>query len=152
MRFALPIALVVVGIVISLYKLLPGDCVNSLQARIPRLRLLTALLSAVLIFSGAYEVINKKIKDYKEALKKHEEALKIAEKLDSPSEKANSLNNIGEIYQMINQSIKDGMRTIEQDLVKLFMDKKISLSTALNYSNNKRRIEQILKMSNQAAR
>ena len=61
-------------------------------------------------------------------------------------------NNIGEIYQMINQSIKDGMRTIEQDLVKLFMDKKISLSTALNYSNNKRRIEQILKMSNQAAR
>ena len=59
-------------------------------------------------------------------------------------------NNIGEIYQMISQSIKDGMRTIEQDLVKLFMDKKISLSTALNYANNKRRIEQILKLSNQA--
>jgi twitching motility protein PilT len=58
-------------------------------------------------------------------------------------------NNIGEIYQMISQSIKDGMRTIEQDLVKLFIDKKISLSTAMNYANNKRRIEQILKISNQ---
>ena len=58
-------------------------------------------------------------------------------------------NNIGEIYQMISQSIKDGMRTIEQDLVKLFMEKKITLNTALSYANNKRRIEQILKLSNQ---
>jgi twitching motility protein PilT len=73
--------------------------------------------------------------------------------LMTPSVRAAILNNnIGEIYQMISQSIKDGMRTIEQDLVKLFLDKKISLSTALNYSNNKRRVEQILKLSKQAAR
>jgi twitching motility protein PilT len=61
-------------------------------------------------------------------------------------------NNIGEIYQMISQGLKEGMRTIEQDLVKLFLDKKISLSTALNYSNNKRRIEQILKLAKPATR
>ena len=61
-------------------------------------------------------------------------------------------NNIGEIYQMISQGLSEGMRTIEQDLVKLFLDKKISLSTALNYSNNKRRIEQILKMSKPTSR
>ncbi len=61
-------------------------------------------------------------------------------------------NNISEIYQMISQGLKDGMRTIEQDLVKLFLDKKISLSTALNYSNNKRRVEQILKLTKPATR
>lgn len=61
-------------------------------------------------------------------------------------------NNIGEIYQMISQGLKDGMRTIEQDLVKLFLDKKISLSTAMNYSNNKRRVEQILKLTKPVTR
>lgn len=53
-------------------------------------------------------------------------------------------NNISEIYMMINQGGQLGMITMEQDLQKLYMHKKISLETAITYANNKTRINQLL--------
>ncbi len=55
-------------------------------------------------------------------------------------------NNTSEIYQMINEGSDLGMTTLEQDLKRLYMAKKISLENALNYSNNKRRIQQLLQV------
>jgi twitching motility protein PilT len=54
-------------------------------------------------------------------------------------------NNTGEIYQMISEGAPLGMQTMEQDLKRLYMEKKISVETAMSYANNKRRMEQILK-------
>ena len=53
-------------------------------------------------------------------------------------------NNISEIYMMINQGGQLGMITMEQDLQKLYMHKKISLEAAITYANNKTRINQLL--------
>lgn len=53
-------------------------------------------------------------------------------------------NNTSEIYMMINQGSAQGMITMEQDLKRLYMQKKISLETAITYANNKTRIQQIL--------
>jgi twitching motility protein PilT len=53
-------------------------------------------------------------------------------------------NNTGEIYQMIQESGEQGMTTMEQDLKRLFIQKKISLESAMNYSNNKKRMQQLL--------
>ena len=53
-------------------------------------------------------------------------------------------NNTSEIYMMINQGGAQGMITMEQDLKRLYMQKKISLETAITYANNKTRIQQIL--------
>jgi twitching motility protein PilT len=53
-------------------------------------------------------------------------------------------NNVSEIYMMINQGGPQGMITLEQDLKRLYMSKKISLETAIAYANNKTRIHQIL--------
>ena len=55
-------------------------------------------------------------------------------------------NNTGEIYQMISEGLENGMTTIEQDLKRLYMQKKISLESAMQYCNNKRRMEQLLQM------
>ncbi len=52
--------------------------------------------------------------------------------------------NIGEIYQMIQESNEVGMQTMEQDLKKLYQQKKISLDSAMNYANNKKRMQQII--------
>ena len=52
-------------------------------------------------------------------------------------------NNIGEIYQMINESGDIGMITMEKDLFRLYQEKKISLENALNYANNKKRINEL---------
>ncbi|HCA82106.1 MAG TPA: twitching motility protein PilT [Bacteroidetes bacterium] len=56
-------------------------------------------------------------------------------------------NNTGEIYQMISEGLEQGMITMEQDLKRLFLQKKISLENALNYANNKRRIQQLLQVN-----
>jgi twitching motility protein PilT len=56
-------------------------------------------------------------------------------------------NNVNEIYQMISEGNKIGMCTIEQDLAQFYYNRKISKDTALNYSNNKRRMQQLLKMA-----
>lgn len=55
-------------------------------------------------------------------------------------------NNTGEIYQMISEGLEQGMTTMEQDLKRLYLQKKISLETAMQYCNNKRRMEQLLQM------
>ncbi len=53
-------------------------------------------------------------------------------------------NNTGEIYQMISEGAEYGMITMEQDLRRLYLERKISLETAINYANNKRRMQQLL--------
>ncbi len=53
-------------------------------------------------------------------------------------------NNTSEIYMMINQGSQSGMITLEQDLKRLYVSKKISLENAIAYANNKTRIKQIL--------
>jgi len=56
-------------------------------------------------------------------------------------------NNTSEIYMMINQGGPQGMVTMEQDLLRLYMEKKISKENAISYSNNKTRILQLMKGS-----
>jgi twitching motility protein PilT len=53
-------------------------------------------------------------------------------------------NNTSEIYMMINQGGAQGMITMEQDLKRLYMEKRITRETAIVYANNKTRIQQIL--------
>ncbi|MBN1397844.1 MAG: Flp pilus assembly complex ATPase component TadA [Bacteroidetes bacterium] len=55
-------------------------------------------------------------------------------------------NNISEIYQMIAEGNELGMVTMEQDLKRLYLQKKISLENAMNYANNKRRLQQLLQL------
>ena len=54
-------------------------------------------------------------------------------------------NNTSEIYGMINQGAAQGMITMEQDLLNLFQQRKITKDNALAYSNNKTRMLQLLK-------
>jgi twitching motility protein PilT len=56
-------------------------------------------------------------------------------------------NNTGEIYQMMAESGDLGMITLEQDLKRLYLQKKISLENAIVTANNKRRFQQLLNMS-----
>lgn len=63
----------------------------------------------------------------------------------TPSVKASIKNNTtSEIYLMINQGGPMGMVTMEQDLKRLYQNKKISLENAIAYANNKTRIQQLL--------
>ncbi|MCK4359455.1 MAG: Flp pilus assembly complex ATPase component TadA [Candidatus Cloacimonetes bacterium] len=52
--------------------------------------------------------------------------------------------NIGEIYQMITEGKKLGMMTLEQDLLNLCKTNTITKETAMNFSNNRKRMEQFL--------
>ncbi|MHA1692677.1 MAG: type IV pilus twitching motility protein PilT, partial [Candidatus Heimdallarchaeaceae archaeon] len=52
--------------------------------------------------------------------------------------------NINEIYQMINEGKKVGMITLEQDLYNLYRNKMITKETAMNFSNVKKRMHQLL--------
>jgi twitching motility protein PilT len=54
-------------------------------------------------------------------------------------------NNTSEIYMMINQGSQYGMITMEQDLLRLYQERKISKDNVFSYANNKTRIRQILK-------
>lgn len=56
-------------------------------------------------------------------------------------------NNTSEIYQMISEGLEQGMNTMEQDLKRLYLAKKISLENAMNYANNKRRLQQLLQIA-----
>jgi twitching motility protein PilT len=56
-------------------------------------------------------------------------------------------NNTSEVYQMMSESGELGMITMEQDLKRLYLQKKISLETAMNFANNKRRLQQILNLT-----
>jgi twitching motility protein PilT len=53
-------------------------------------------------------------------------------------------NNVNEIYQMISEGKKYGMITIEQDLYNLYKSGIITKENAINYSNNKNRIMQLM--------
>ena len=53
-------------------------------------------------------------------------------------------NNTGEIYMMINSGLTSGMVTMEQDLKRLYMERKISLEMGLQYANNKELFKQII--------
>ena len=53
-------------------------------------------------------------------------------------------SNINEIYQMINEGKKSGMYTLEQDLFNLYKTNVIAKATAMNFSNNKKRMSQLL--------
>ncbi len=53
-------------------------------------------------------------------------------------------NNTGEIYQMLNEGLKYGMTTMEQDLKQHVVQKRISRETALSFANNKRMMQQLL--------
>ena len=52
--------------------------------------------------------------------------------------------NTGEIYQMINEGQALGMHTMEQDLKRLTGLRLVSVEEAMNYSNNKKRMHQLL--------
>ncbi len=53
-------------------------------------------------------------------------------------------SNVAEIYQMISEGKKYGMYTLEQDLFNMFKNGVIAKETAINYSNNKKRMLQLL--------
>lgn len=64
----------------------------------------------------------------------------------TPSVKAAIKNdNTSEIYMMINQGAPQGMITLEQDLLRLYRERKISKENTISYANNKTRIVQMLK-------
>ncbi|MBC8382934.1 MAG: Flp pilus assembly complex ATPase component TadA [Candidatus Cloacimonetes bacterium] len=66
----------------------------------------------------------------------------------TPSVKAAIRNqNINEIYQMITEGKKYGMITLEQDLFNLHKKGEISKEVAMNYSNNRKRMQQLLTYS-----
>lgn len=56
-------------------------------------------------------------------------------------------NNVNEIYQMISEGQQWGMNTIEQDLARLVFERRISKDSAINFANNKRRLQQLLKLA-----
>jgi twitching motility protein PilT len=56
-------------------------------------------------------------------------------------------NNTGEIYQMMAESGDLGMITLEQDLKRLYLQKKISLENAVVAANNKRRFQQLMNLT-----
>ncbi|MDX1439422.1 MAG: type IV pilus twitching motility protein PilT [Rubricoccaceae bacterium] len=64
----------------------------------------------------------------------------------TPSSRAAIKNgNINEIYQMIWQGSEQGMVTLEQDLARLVQVGDVTLETALDYANNKRRFLSLLR-------
>ncbi len=56
--------------------------------------------------------------------------------------------NIGEIYQMVTEGSKKGMITLEQDLFRNYKTGKITKETAMNYANNKKRMNHLITYSN----
>jgi twitching motility protein PilT len=53
-------------------------------------------------------------------------------------------DNTGEIYQMMWEGNKLGMTTLEQDLHRLVQQRQITMETAVDYANNKRRLKHLL--------
>ena len=52
--------------------------------------------------------------------------------------------NTQEIYQMISEGGKMGMITLEQDLVRLYRQGRISQEAAVDFANNKKRIKELM--------
>lgn len=53
-------------------------------------------------------------------------------------------NNTSEIYQMQTEGSQTGMHTLEQDLKRLVDERIISSAEALNFANNKKRLQELL--------
>ncbi len=53
-------------------------------------------------------------------------------------------NNTAEIYQMMWEGWNEGQMTLEQDLARLVKAGEISVETAMDYANVKRRMRQLL--------
>lgn len=53
-------------------------------------------------------------------------------------------NNLGELYQMMNEGGSMGMQTLEQDLKRLYRAGRITLDNALGFANNKTRMRELL--------
>jgi len=64
--------------------------------------------------------------------------------VDSSVQAAIRNKNIGEIYQMMVEGKKMGMCTLEQDLKHLYQKGVINQQTALNFANNKKRMQQLM--------
>lgn len=65
--------------------------------------------------------------------------------LMNPSARAAIKNdNTNEIYQMMHEGRGSGMQTLEQDLKRLIDERQISSEEAMNFANNKRRMEELL--------
>lgn len=56
-------------------------------------------------------------------------------------------NNTSEIYQMINEGKANGMTTMEQELLRLVNEGKITEPEAENFANNKKRMRELLGIS-----
>ncbi len=54
-------------------------------------------------------------------------------------------DNVGEIYQIMQQSNEQGMNTMEQDLARLYQSNQISYFEAYINANNKRRLEELVR-------
>ena len=65
--------------------------------------------------------------------------------MDASARAAIKNGNTGEIYQMMWEGGKQGMTTLEQDLLRLVKQRFITPETAMDYSNNKRRMQQLLR-------
>lgn len=65
--------------------------------------------------------------------------------LDSSARAAIKGDNVGEIYQMMWEGGNQGMITLEQDLYRLVKQGQITVETAVNYANNKKRLNQLLR-------
>jgi twitching motility protein PilT len=64
----------------------------------------------------------------------------------TPSARAAIKNdNAGEIYQMMWEGAAQGQVTLEQDLFRLLKQGLISAETAMNFANNKRRLQQLVR-------
>ncbi|MDD3051319.1 MAG: PilT/PilU family type 4a pilus ATPase [Candidatus Cloacimonetes bacterium] len=107
-----------------------AECPSNEQERV-RMRL-ADVLSVV--------VSQKLVPDVKGRLMMAKEILSV-----TPSVSAAIMNNnISEIYQMINEGKEFGMITLEQDLMRLFVNRKITKETAISFSNNKKRIIELI--------
>jgi twitching motility protein PilT len=65
--------------------------------------------------------------------------------MESSSRAAIKNGNTGECYQMMWEGAQQGMCTLEQDLLRLAKQRLITPETALDYANNKRRMQQLLR-------
>ena len=54
-------------------------------------------------------------------------------------------DKVHQIYSLIQAGSKYGMQTMNQALFQLFMDKKISMDTAFDYTSNSEELDQMIK-------
>jgi len=80
---------------------------------------------------------------------KHNKLIMVKEVLsvDSSVQAAIRNKNIGEIYQMITEGKKTGMISLEQDLYLNYKKGLITKEVAMNFANNKKRMQHLFTYS-----